>query len=55
MLIRVEKVQIPDQIPRNDMMEKHIEENASLINKQMDAVCGYFDVDIEGRFEVMRA
>lgn len=35
-------------------MEAHIEANTSELNEKMKEVIGYFDCEIEGRFEHMR-
>ena len=54
MLLRVEKVPITVDIPTNPKIEAHIKKYATELNKKMNQVCGYFDVDIEGRFEYLR-
>ena len=53
-LVRVEKVPITAQIPVDSRIEKHITANASELNRKMNEVCAYFDVDLEGRFEHLR-
>ena len=36
MLVRVEKVQVTDAIPRNPQIEAHIKASASVLNQKMD-------------------
>ena len=54
MLLRVEKVPITQDIATNPKIEAHIEAFASQLNERMKEVCGYFDVEIESRFEHLR-
>ena len=53
-LVRIEKVPITAQIPRDPEIEEHIAANTKELNKKMNQVCGYLDVDLEGRFEHLR-
>ena len=52
--IRVENVPITNRIAKNAMMEEHIEVNTAQLREKMSQVVGYFDVDIESRFEKLR-
>ena len=36
-------------------MEKHIETYAHSFNQKLQEVCGYTEVDLEGRFEYLRS
>ena len=54
MIVRVEKVPITGDIPTNPKIEAHIKKYASKLNEKMNEVCGYFDVDVDGRFEHLR-
>ena len=53
-MVRVEKVPITNEISKNPGIEKHIKSVTQGFNEKMNQMCGYFDVDIEGRFAKMR-
>lgn len=36
-------------------MEEHIEKYAHNFNEKLQEICGYTDVDLEGRFEYLRS
>ena len=53
-LVIVEKVLITDDIPQNEEMVAHVQANSQKLSQRLDQICGYIDVDIEGRFDHLR-